>query len=232
MIESILKNITNLISAGESETVEFKESFNDDVLETIGAFSNTRGGIIIIGVEDSGNVCGVQIGKKTIEDIANRIQEATDPRIQPSLSVIPYDNEKIIAIQIAKNTGISVSIRGRFYKRSGKTNQRMSHEEIVQRIIANTGLSWDAQIEPEVIMRDLDSSLIDRFINSANKLGRRSIPEQTKTEEFLRKLDLIKDGSPTRAALFLFGKKTESYYPSAFLKIGRFRSPTVIIKEF
>ena len=64
------------------KTVEFKESFNDEALEAIGAFSNARGGILLIGVEDSGRVCDFQIGKKTVEDIANRIQTVTDPRIQ------------------------------------------------------------------------------------------------------------------------------------------------------
>lgn len=62
------------ISVGESEPVEFKESFGDKALEAISAFSNSRGGTLLIGVKDSGEVCGTQIGKKTLEDMANRIQ--------------------------------------------------------------------------------------------------------------------------------------------------------------
>lgn len=231
MTDLKITDIKNLLKTGESETVEFKKSFNDSSLEAIGAFSNAHGGVVLIGVQDSGKICGFQIGKKTIEDIANRIQEATDPRIQPSISVFTLEDKKILAIQVARSSGIPISIRGRFYKRTGKSKQRMSHEEIMQRITASTGLSWDAQTEPGTLLNDLDSNLISRFIESTNKLGRRPIPQQAKPEEFLRKLELIKDGTPTRAALLLFGKNPDSYFPSAFLKIGRFRSPTIIVDD-
>lgn len=40
MADLIISNISNFITTGESETLEFKESFNDEALETIGAFSN------------------------------------------------------------------------------------------------------------------------------------------------------------------------------------------------
>lgn len=65
--ENLLKNI----AASESETIEFKEKFGDEALETVGAFANARGGNILIGIKNSGEICGVQIGKKSLEDIAN-----------------------------------------------------------------------------------------------------------------------------------------------------------------
>ena len=38
----------------EDQYTEFKSSFNDAVIETLTAFANTRGGKIIIGVENKG----------------------------------------------------------------------------------------------------------------------------------------------------------------------------------
>lgn len=44
-----------LINKGESDTLEFKENFsNREVTETAGAFANTKGGQILIGVSDNG----------------------------------------------------------------------------------------------------------------------------------------------------------------------------------
>lgn len=231
MLEISTARFLEMIDAGESEVVEFKESFGDAALETIGAFSNTRGGALFIGVKDSGEVCGVQIGKKTLEDIANRVVEATDPRIQPSLSIVQRGKKSLIVILVTEVTGAPVSVRGRYFRRSGRTNQRMSHEEIMQRMITSMGLSWDAFIEPATTLEDLDSECIDRFILAVNKVGRRPVPRQTSDYEFLRKMELIRDGIPTRAALLLFGKNPESYFPSAFLKMGRFRSPTLIVDD-
>jgi len=41
-----MEQIADIIALGESETVEFKTSFNKDVIETAVAFANTRGGKI------------------------------------------------------------------------------------------------------------------------------------------------------------------------------------------
>ncbi len=61
-------NLSELLQQDESETLEFKTSFNEDVLESIGALANARSGVVLISVEDAGSVDGVQVGRKTLED--------------------------------------------------------------------------------------------------------------------------------------------------------------------
>jgi ATP-dependent DNA helicase RecG len=65
--------LMKLIAGGESETVELKVSFDKEVVETAGAFANTRGGVILIGVSDARKVLGIQTGKETLKDWANQI---------------------------------------------------------------------------------------------------------------------------------------------------------------
>ncbi len=56
------KNIVgNIIREGEGERVEFKQSFNAQVMESLSAFANTRGGMVLIGVSDDGVVKGVKL---------------------------------------------------------------------------------------------------------------------------------------------------------------------------
>lgn len=62
-------NIMELIHTGENELIEFKTSFNDEAQEVVGAFANTKGGTVLIGVTDGGVVVGVHVGKKTLEDV-------------------------------------------------------------------------------------------------------------------------------------------------------------------
>ena len=40
----------DVLKKGESETVEFKQSFNVDTIETLSAFANVKGGSVLIGV--------------------------------------------------------------------------------------------------------------------------------------------------------------------------------------
>jgi ATP-dependent DNA helicase RecG len=56
------------IPTSESITVEFKKTFNEDVIETLVAFSNAKGGTVYIGVEDKSEVKGIQIGKETVQN--------------------------------------------------------------------------------------------------------------------------------------------------------------------
>lgn len=169
MIEITLEKTKEWLAAGESETIEFKETMGDEVIEAVGAFANARGGMLFVGIKDSGEICGIQIGKKTLEDIANRIQESTDPRLQPSISITQHGNKSIIIIHVAPSTGMPVSVRGWYLRRVGKTVQRMSHEEIMQRMIASSGLSWDAGIETTATYDDLNLESISHFIEFGQK---------------------------------------------------------------
>ena len=58
--------LMDVIKKGESETVEFKENFDKESIETIGAFANTKGGIILVGVSDESKINGVKTGKETL----------------------------------------------------------------------------------------------------------------------------------------------------------------------
>lgn len=59
---------------GESQNLEYKESWRDEYLKWLCGFANAQGGTIYIGMNDAGNVVGVKNAKKLMEDIPNKIQ--------------------------------------------------------------------------------------------------------------------------------------------------------------
>lgn len=58
--------IKQLIKEGENEKVDFKQAITSvqKIAKTIVAFANTKGGIILVGVKDNGNVAGVNPGEE------------------------------------------------------------------------------------------------------------------------------------------------------------------------
>ena len=76
--------ISDLINAGESETVEFKTSFGRETVESLVAFANTGGGTTLVGVQDNGVPCGVTIGKETLNQWLGQIKAATAPQLFPT----------------------------------------------------------------------------------------------------------------------------------------------------
>ena len=54
------------IKLGENEKVEFKTSFNQEVVEAVCAFANKRGGNIFIGLKSPEKVLGLQLGEESL----------------------------------------------------------------------------------------------------------------------------------------------------------------------
>jgi predicted HTH transcriptional regulator len=79
------KEITKIISAGESETLEFKTSFDRQTIESCGALANSHGGRIFIGVSGDGTIVGVQIGDETFNDWRNQFAQTNNPTIIPEI---------------------------------------------------------------------------------------------------------------------------------------------------
>ena len=55
------KELLLIIADGESESVEFKTSFQKEVIESIVAFANAKGGKVFIGVNDNGEIIGTEV---------------------------------------------------------------------------------------------------------------------------------------------------------------------------
>lgn len=223
------KKVLEILAKGESETVEFKRSFDKETLETVSAFANTKGGLIVIGVSRQGRIQGVVIGRETLRDWANQVVQGTG--VQPSLKSIKYEGKTLVVISVAESHIRPVLYRGRPYKRVGSTNREMSVEEITRLVLQGRGVTWDEFPEIRASIDDLVPEKIKRFIELANRIGRRPIPEEEEPLKVLVKLGLIQEGKTTRAAILLFGDRPQRFYPQAILKMGRFKSETLIVDD-
>ena len=71
--------LQDLIKGGESETREFKSSFNNETINTLGAFANTKGGIVFVGIDNKGAVSGISINIESVQQWVNEIKSKTSP---------------------------------------------------------------------------------------------------------------------------------------------------------
>lgn len=87
----------------ESETVELKSVYVEDIKKEIIAFANTRGGTIYIGVEDNGSVCGVGNADAVMQQVMNAARDAIKPDVTLFMHIeaLPADEGKsIVAVQV------------------------------------------------------------------------------------------------------------------------------------
>ncbi len=117
------EELKEIIKKGESETMDFKENFDREAIETAGAFSNSNGGTIIIGVSDKGTIKGTQIGKETINDWVNQISQSSNPRIIPDIEELTINDKNIIAITIMQCPIKPVAVKGKCFRRVKNSNR-------------------------------------------------------------------------------------------------------------
>ena len=127
----------------ENATVEFKSSFIEEAIETLVAFSNTKGGTVYIGISDRGKIQGVTIGKESIPNWINEIKSKTSPQLIPDVEMLTYENKTIIALSVSEYPINPVSIRGKYYKRMDNSNHLLSIDEIANEHLKTINSSWD-----------------------------------------------------------------------------------------
>lgn len=90
----------------ESETVELKEVFVDDIKKEIIAFANCNGGKLYIGVQDDGIVLGLDDLDATALQISNMVRDAIKPDITMFLhyETLEENGKKIVAVDIQRGT--------------------------------------------------------------------------------------------------------------------------------
>ncbi|MFN3195130.1 MAG: RNA-binding domain-containing protein [Chlorobiota bacterium] len=83
------KKLRRLIEEGESSTVEFKRKLTDSkkIAKELCAFANTKGGTLIVGVDDDKTICGVMSEKSE----ANIIRTACDFELEPPITPVIHN---------------------------------------------------------------------------------------------------------------------------------------------
>src|SRR3989339_2037944 len=189
-----------LLKFEESETIELKSSLSQtkEIVETISAFANTFGGKIIIGISNSGQIIGVEIGKSTIENLTNKIRQEIDPKIHPRINIKKAGNTKIITIEVVPSHDKLVLAFGKPFKRVGKSTVRMSKDEYENSILEKHQhtLQFDKQICKETALKDIDWDFIKKeFIPLYEKFSERRISGNS--ESILESLGCLRNKKPT-----------------------------------
>ncbi|MCD8224520.1 MAG: putative DNA binding domain-containing protein [Clostridiales bacterium] len=87
----------------ENEHIEYKSQMIDDVYKEVIAFANTDGGIIYIGIDDQGNLIGIENVDETYTRLTNGIRDAIAPDVTMFVRYILQDNN-VIRIEVGEGS--------------------------------------------------------------------------------------------------------------------------------
>jgi len=205
----------------ESQTIEFKQLWRDDYLKQICAFANTHGGILYIGINDDGEVVGLNESKKLLEVIPNKVINYLGIVVDLNL----HNKAGKEYLEIAVNpSSVPISNKGIYYVRSGSTTQELKGAELQHFILKKMGRTFDELPSESADLSDVDEGVVRKFFRKAIKANRlSSLADNDDLHHFFSNLKLITEsGKLKNAAILLFGKDPLRFFSSVTFKIGRF----------
>lgn len=128
----------------ESECVEYKAQLTADIYKEVIAFANTDGGVIYIGIDDQGNVIGIDNVDESYTQLTNGIRDSIQPDVTMFIRYALQDN-RVIRIEVGEGSYKPYYLKGKglkptgVYVRQGASSVQASPEQIRQMIKDSDG---------------------------------------------------------------------------------------------
>lgn len=234
-----LDEIRRQLEAGEDGRAEFMQVLlgnrgvrspnTEDMAGEMVAFANAEGGVIFLGVDDTGAVRGLPGARVADVEtwVINVASNNCDPPIRPILRRVRLpgpDGPEVVVLLVEIRRGLYVhgTSAGRHHVRVGSTKQLLKGAALA-RLFQERGRAFvfDEQRVPAATQDDLDRARLESFFAD----GARAIP----WADLLRNTRVVATGDddgvlrPTVAGLLAFGKAPRVHLPAAYVEAAVYR---------
>ena len=231
--------VFELIKKGESSKVQFKEKVDDayKIGTEMVAFSNSRGGIIIIGVRDkTGEIIGLSYDEiqKTNSLLVNAASDNVRSPITIFSETILVNNKNILLVYIEEGGNKPYKDnKGVAWVKNGSDKRRDTSNEELARLLQSSGkLYADEQVILKSTIDDIDLISFIKCLHrkyheklsathfNIEQIQKLSVEEIFKTlelnlslQQVLQNMGLASGEHLTLAGLLLFGLEPQKYKP-------------------
>ena len=218
--------------------VEVKESattLSRDVWETVSAFANTAGGIIVLGVSERAGF--VPVANFETEKVLNQFvagmgdaggrgKLANPPKY--TIERVELQGTVVLVITIEELDPsskpcyvIERGAQGGSYKRIDDKDVPLSSTEVLALSSYERTSPSDRDAVPGTSVGDLDESLVDRTIERAYSLTSRAMRGAADKKTKMERLNFLDfQGNVTKAGLLAAGVYPQQFYPKLFIDVA------------
>jgi ATP-dependent DNA helicase RecG len=201
MVKKDVDKIKLFIREGEGLTLEFKEKFNSRIDEDLVAFSNTKGGTLLLGVRDNGAIKG----ERLTNDLKGKINSLAR-NCKPSISLDITQIGEVVVIEVPEGSGKPYSCRTGYFRRLNGTTQKMSHDEIRILFRESETIPFEEKTTRGISIEDISKTKVRSFTKEAGiRIG--NIP----VADFLRSLNVADDSKIKNAGVLFFAKDVRKH---------------------
>ena len=195
-----LTELIEKIYLGEDATIEFKRELphRSSLADEIAAFANARGGAILIGVDDNGEIFGVNLqelarAEKTVVEIC---ADSIDPLVPIFTEKLRIDDKNVLKIEVPRSLFVHESPNG-YFIRHGSSKRKMPTDQLARLFQTRSQariIAFDEQFVPNTDRDTLRKDLYQRFITAG-------ATEEEIEDLLLKRRLLVKEGDQNRASV-------------------------------
>jgi len=219
----LLNELKRIVARGEDSTHQFKEDIRsaDSLAAEMVAFSNSQGGIIFIGISDSGKLSG--LSSQDVSRINQLISNAASQHVRSPLTVRTEniaidDNHVVIVLTIAE--GIDKPYfdnKGVIWLKSGADKRRVNSKEELRRLFQDIDIIHADEIPVNAGPEILDRIRFRDFLR--DKFDEPMPESSTQLLQLLINMNLAtSDGHLNLAGTLLFAEKPQRIKPVFIIK--------------
>ncbi len=201
------------ILKGEGLHTDFKESFtnNEDIAKSIVCFANTDGGQIVVGVNDNGEIVGIE----NIDELTRKIDDVAYNRCEPLITIVletlSVENKTMLIIGVPKGDQRPYrTASGLYYIRSANRCRQASREELLRLFQATESIYYDETEISRASLKDIDMDYAKKFLERYFDL---KVEDKDLIRYLINIKVLSKNEKPTLAEILFFGENPQHYIP-------------------
>ncbi|MBN1874612.1 MAG: putative DNA binding domain-containing protein [Anaerolineae bacterium] len=219
-----LAEMKALIASGENSSVEFKSALvrEESLAKEMVAFSNTQGGVILLGVEDDGSISGLQDSPHREEWVMNIARNNVIPPLQVGYQEYEFEGQCIAVVDIPRGRDKPYqTLDGKYLTRVGSTNRMATQAELLRLFQASGAFHFDATGVPGTGIRDLNLSKIAAYFERYEVI----FTEESEEDKRLLLMNsdiLTPEGEVTVGGLLVFGIPIARHLPQSGIAFAHF----------
>lgn len=213
--------LLEIIGSGETSKVQFKKVLDnqDSFAAEMIAMSNSKGGIILVGVEDrTGKIVGLDYAE--LQRTSNRVSTIANELIKPliyittEVVVVPTEM-RILVVGIDEGTNKPYKDNnGTIWIKQGSDKRRVTDNNEIMRLFQQSGsLSYDEMIVQGTTLDDINENKVREYLDKI-----KDSKEVELNEILYMNLNILRDNSLTLGGLLFFSKDPQKYKPAFCIK--------------
>ena len=188
--------------------------------ETMVAFANTDGGVIIIGVDLTGKATG-QVIVDDVEGVLTQAIIQCRPPVDIDWQNYDLPDGSVVVLNVARSSELHALRDGRVLIRYRTENRPMGGEAIRHLAATKSASEFETDFIPNTSLLDFDKYILDEYLQRRTERGHTL---KGRLEDHLIDIGaMTEDGLITIAGLLLFGKQPHIYLPQSSVVFVKFR---------